>query len=100
MGVEPFVNNLFDDLSDGLILLQAMEKVQPGVVDWKKVNKAPVTSKFKKVENTNYVVVLGKSMNFSLVGIGGTDITDGNKKLTLGKEKFILTFRKVIFELS
>ncbi|KAJ3138503.1 hypothetical protein HK101_003720 [Irineochytrium annulatum] len=84
LGVDPFVNNLFDDLGDGLILLQAIDKVRPGLVDWKKVNKAPVTSKFKKVENTNYVVVLGKSMKFSLVGIQGSDITDGQKTLTLG----------------
>ncbi|KAJ3118406.1 hypothetical protein HDU96_001924 [Phlyctochytrium bullatum] len=84
LGVEPFVNNLFDDLQDGLILLQAIDKVRPGLVEWKKVNKAPVPSKFKKVENTNYVVVLGKSMKFSLVGIQGSDITDGQKTLTLG----------------
>ncbi|KAI8912019.1 calponin homology domain-containing protein [Powellomyces hirtus] len=83
LGVEPFVNNLFDDLRDGLVLLHAMDTVHPGSVDWKKVNKAPVSSKFKKVENCNYVVVLGKSMKFSLVGIGGVDITDGNKTLTL-----------------
>jgi plastin-1 len=82
--VEPFVNNLFDDLQDGLILLQAMDKVRPGLVDWKKVNKAPVASKFKKVENTNYVIVLGKSLKFTLVGIQGSDITDGQKTLTLG----------------
>ncbi|KAK6092451.1 fimbrin [Batrachochytrium dendrobatidis] len=85
LGVEPFVNNLFDDLCDGLVLLQAMDKVHPGLVDWKKVNRpAPVASKFKKVENTNYVVVLGKSLKFSLVGIQGSDIVDGNKTLTLG----------------
>eukprot|EP00842_Homolaphlyctis_polyrhiza_P006965 jgi/Hompol1/858/HPOL_001344-RA len=85
LGVDPFVNNLFDDLTDGLILLQAMDKVRPGIVDWKKVNKpAPIASKFKKVENTNYVVVLGKSMKFSLVGIQGSDIVDANKTLTLG----------------
>ncbi|KAI8851356.1 calponin homology domain-containing protein [Chytridium lagenaria] len=83
LGVEPFVNNLFDDLQDGLILLQAIDKVRPGLVEWKKVNKAPVASKFKKVENTNYVVVLGKSLKFSLVGIQGSDITDGQKTLTL-----------------
>ncbi|TPX44476.1 hypothetical protein SeLEV6574_g04469 [Synchytrium endobioticum] len=83
LGVEPFVNNLFDDLSDGLVLLQAMDAVKPGIVDWKKVNSAPITSKFKKVENTNYVVVLGKALKFSLVGIQGSDITDGIKNLTL-----------------
>ncbi|KAJ3310894.1 hypothetical protein HDV04_004589 [Boothiomyces sp. JEL0838] len=84
LGVDPFVNNLFDDLTDGLILLQAIDKVKPEFVDWKKVNKpAPIASKFKKVENCNYVTVLGKALKFSLVGIGGSDIVDGNKKLTL-----------------
>lgn len=84
LGVEPFVNNLFDDLRDGLILLQAIDKVKPGVVEWRKVNsKTPITSKFKRVENCNYVIILGKSLKFSLVAIGGSDITDGIKKLTL-----------------
>lgn len=84
LGVEPFVNNLFDDLRDGLILLQAMDKVKPGIVEWRKVNsKTPITSKFKRVENCNYVIILGKSLKFSLVAIGGSDITDGIKKLTL-----------------
>ncbi|KAI8928138.1 calponin homology domain-containing protein [Entophlyctis helioformis] len=85
LGVDPFVNNLFDDLQDGLVLLQAMDKVHPGLVDWKKVNKpAPIASKFKKVENCNYAIVLGKSLKFSLVGIQGSDIFDCNKTLTLG----------------
>ena len=82
---EPFVNDLFDDLQDGLVLLFALDKIHPGSVDWKKVNKpAPIASKFKKVENCNYVVVLGKSLKFSLVGIQGSDLVDGIKKLTLG----------------
>lgn len=84
LGVDPFVYNLFDDLRDGLVLLQAFDKVHPGIVEWKKVNtKRPVKSRFKMVENTNYAVLLGKSLKFSLVGIQGADITDGNKKLTL-----------------
>jgi plastin-1 len=65
--------------------LQAFDKVHPGSVEWKKVNKStPITSRFKKVENTNYAVVLGKSLKFTLVGIQGADIVDGNKTLTLG----------------
>lgn len=82
LGVEPFVTNLFDQ-GDGLVFLQAMDKIKVGSVEWKKVNKAPVTSKFKKVENCNYVTVLGKSLKFSLVGIQGSDLVDGIKKLTL-----------------
>ncbi|KAJ3210946.1 hypothetical protein HDU82_007051 [Entophlyctis luteolus] len=102
LGVDPFVNNLFDDLMDGLVLLQAIDKVRPGFVDWKKVNKpGPVTSRFKQVENTNYVLTLGKEMGFTLVGIQGSDITDGQKTLTLGyvwqlmREHIIQTLKSI-----
>jgi len=83
LGVEPFVANLFDDLRDGLVLLRVIDKVAPGTVDWTKVNTKEPLNKFKKVENCNYAVVLGKQLKFSLVGIGGTDLVDGNKTLTL-----------------
>ena len=56
-----------------------------GVVNWKKVNKAP-NSIYKKIENCNYCVELGKQLKFSLVGIAGKDICDGNMKLSLGKQ--------------
>lgn len=36
-------------------------------------------------ENCNYAVELGKQCKFSLVGIGGQDILEGNETLTLGK---------------
>ena len=76
-----YVNHLFEDLRDGVVLLQVMDRVEPGVVSWKAVNRPP-KNKFKRVENSNYVVVLGKSTSFkfSLVGIGGIDIVDGKKK--------------------
>jgi plastin-1 len=83
LGIEPFVNNLFEDLRDGLVILRVMDHVQPGIVDWSKVNTKAPLNKFKKVENCNYAVVLGKQMKFSLVGIGGPDLVDGNKTLTL-----------------
>lgn len=87
LGVDPFINYLFEDLQDGLILLQAMDHIHPGLVDWKRkvTTKTPVTSRFKRVENTNYVVMLGKHLGYSLVGIQGADITDGSRTLTLGK---------------
>lgn len=84
LGIEPFVNNLFEDLRDGIIILKVMDVVQPGIVDWSKVNTKEPLNKFKKVENCNYAVVLGKQMKFSLVGIAGSDIHDGNQTLTLG----------------
>ena len=39
----------------------------------------------EKLENANYAVELGKKLGFSLVGIAGQDISDGNPTLTLGE---------------
>lgn len=88
LDVKPVVNSLFDDLRDGNVLLQAYDKVIPGSVNWRHVNKAPASgaelSRFKAVENTNYAIELGKANKFSLVGVQGADITDGQRTLTLG----------------
>lgn len=88
LDVQPAINSLFDDLRDGAILLQAYEKVVPGSVNWRHVNKPPASGgelmRFKAVENTNYAIELGKQMRFSLVGVQGADITDGQRTLTLG----------------
>lgn len=86
LDVNPVVNSLFDDLRDGTVLLQAYDKVIPGSVQWRHVNKAPAGGelmRFKAVENTNYAVELGKQNRFSLVGIQGADIVDGQRTLTL-----------------
>ena len=51
----------------------------------------------KKIENCNYAVELGKTMKFSLVGIGGQDIHDCNETLTLGKQEYITLIKSVNF---
>ncbi|KAL4903744.1 hypothetical protein BDW74DRAFT_38996 [Aspergillus multicolor] len=88
LDVQPAVNSLFDDLRDGTILMQAYDKVIPESVNWRHVNKAPASGqemmRFKAVENTNYAIELGKHHGFSLVGVQGADITDGQRTLTLG----------------
>ncbi|KAG0673917.1 Fimbrin, actin-bundling protein, partial [Pichia californica] len=88
LDVNPPVISLFEDLKDGNILLEAYDKVMPGSVDWRHINKRPTNGnelmRFKALENTNYCVSIGKANHFSLVGIDGSDITDGNKMLTLG----------------
>ncbi|KAL4916880.1 calponin homology domain-containing protein [Aspergillus aurantiobrunneus] len=88
LDVQPAVNSLFDDLRDGTVLMQAYDKVIPGSVNWRHVNKPPASGqemmRFKAVENTNYATELGKYHGFSLVGVQGADITDGQRTLTLG----------------
>src|SRR5947207_6044413 len=64
LDVQPAVNSLFDDLQDGTILLQAYDKIIPGSVNWRHVNRLPASGgelmRFKAVENTNYAIELGK----------------------------------------
>lgn len=116
LGVDPTVVNLFENLKDGLVLLQAMDSITPGSVVWRRVSKpkageggiaSPTSpthgleegvdeedtgvtpsqgrlSRFKAIENTNYLLQLAASSSIHLVGIQGADIVDGSKTLVLG----------------
>ncbi|KAK4270133.1 hypothetical protein QN277_023212 [Acacia crassicarpa] len=83
LGNSSYINNVFEDVRNGWVLLETLEKVSPGIVNWKIANKPPIKMPFKKVENCNQVVKLGKQLRFSLVNIAGNDIVQGNKKLIL-----------------
>ncbi|KAJ2136820.1 fimbrin, partial [Coemansia sp. RSA 637] len=83
LNVDPFVNYLFEDIKDGIVLLQAFDTIFPGSVNWKKVNTRRPLMRFKQIENTNMAVDLGQAHNFSLVGIQGADLTDGVPTLVL-----------------
>ncbi|XP_071255936.1 plastin-3-like [Salvelinus alpinus] len=87
LGVNPHVNHIYGDLLDALVILQLYERIKVPV-DWDhKVNRPPypkLGANMKKLENCNYAVELGKAKaGFSLVGIGGQDLNDGNPTLTL-----------------
>ena len=45
MGVDPYVNYLYSDLTDGEILFQIYEIIRPGIVDWKRVVRRKQLSK-------------------------------------------------------
>ncbi|CAL1545073.1 unnamed protein product [Lymnaea stagnalis] len=85
MGVSPYVHYIYNDLIDGLIIFQLYDICKPGVVDWNKVHKKfnKLKANFEKIENCNYACELGQKLDFSLVGVGGKDIHDGNQTLTL-----------------
>ncbi|XVF21284.1 hypothetical protein REPUB_Repub12eG0077100 [Reevesia pubescens] len=83
LGNSTYIDNVFEDLRNGWILLETLDKISPGIVNWKIANKPPIKLPFKKVENCNQVVKIGKQLKFSLVNIAGNDIVQGNKKLIL-----------------
>ncbi|NXE03846.1 PLSI protein, partial [Lophotis ruficrista] len=86
LGVSPYVNHLYSDLSDALIIFQLYDMTRVPV-NWNHVNKPPyplLGGNMKKIENCNYAVELGKTKaKFSLVGIAGHDLNEGNPTLTL-----------------
>ncbi|KAI4322002.1 hypothetical protein MLD38_035319 [Melastoma candidum] len=83
LGIESYVNNVFEDVRNGWVLLEVLDKVSPGSVAWKLASKPPIKMPFRKVENCNQVLKIGKHLKFSLVNIGGNDFVQGNKKLIL-----------------
>ncbi|KAL7130880.1 hypothetical protein ABFS83_13G161700 [Erythranthe nasuta] len=83
LGILSYVNNLFEDVRNGWILLEVLDKVSPESVNWKQATKPPIKMPFRKVENCNQVVRIGKQLKLSLVNVAGNDFVQGNKKLIL-----------------
>lgn len=85
MGVSPHVNWLYSDLADGLVIFQLYNIIRPGIVNWNRVHRkfSNLRKFMEKLENCNYAIELGKEIKFSLVGIAGHDINEGNVTLTL-----------------
>lgn len=85
LNVTPFVQSIYRDLSDGLILLQAWRVIggNPSSNTTNINTNTNTLSRFKMIENCNASVKLGLENSFSLVGIQGADICDRSPKLTL-----------------
>ncbi|CAB3409137.1 unnamed protein product [Caenorhabditis bovis] len=85
MGVDPYVNWLYGDLQNGVVIFQLYDIIRPGMVSWKRVVRTfhKLRGMMDQIQNCNYAVELGKQLRFSLVGIQGKDIYDGNQTLTL-----------------
>jgi len=76
------INNLYEESKDGILMLRTLDKIKPGVVNWKIIDKKP-NNPFKKTVNCNEVIDASKKSKYHIVGIGGGDIRDGNKKYIL-----------------
>lgn len=77
-----------------------LDKVSPGSVNWKHATKPPIKMPFRKVENCNQVIRIGRQLKFSLVNVAGNDFVQGNKKLILGNalnSQALLTFTTLDF---
>lgn len=71
-------------LRDGVILLKILDAVEPGIVSWARVNLKPSkASRSKQVENCNYVINVGRAMDFGLSNVTGVDIVEGNTSVVV-----------------
>jgi len=77
-----YVSNLVDECKDGVLLCKVLDKISPGCIPWKSVKDPPKTD-FDRNINNNTACTACKDLKLKLIGIGGTDITKGTRKLVL-----------------
>lgn len=82
------------------VLLEVLDKIFPGSINWKQATKPPIRMPFRKVENCNQVIEVGTQLRFSLVNVSGNDIVQGNKKLILGNIFISLSFHTNVMTIS
>jgi plastin-1 len=70
------------ELADGVTLLRVLDAIEPGIVQWSRATIGPKT-RAKMVENCNYVVNLGRAMEFGLSDVAGVDLVDSNAALVV-----------------
>jgi plastin-1 len=74
-----YINDLIEDVKTGVVVLKVLDKLKPGAVEWKKIDKNP-NNTFKKGINCGQVIEISKKLGLKIPGIGGSDFVDGNKK--------------------
>ena len=64
LGVSPYVNWMYCDLADGLIIFQLYDIINPGVVTWpkvhKKFNRMKKFMEEEKIANAKYGISMAR----------------------------------------
>lgn len=83
LGIEDvFINDLFEECRTGMVLLKVIHKIDPTVVEWNRVEKN-ANNVFKIGINCQVAIDACQKLKIKLIGIGASDIQEGNRKLTL-----------------
>ncbi|KAJ3429221.1 fimbrin-1 [Anaeramoeba flamelloides] len=83
LGVKPNVYHLYEDLKDGLILCQVIDKIGPKkIVNWKKIKMEGINV-FEKVVNCEQSIQSARKLGLKIT-TSARDIIDTNKKFVLG----------------
>ena len=98
LGIEDVnITNLYEECRDGMLLLRVIDKIEPGSVNWKMVEKNP-NIPVKRINNCNYAVEVCKNIGIKAIGVNGADINKGNRKmiLTLVWQLVRMQFLKIV----
>lgn len=84
LGIEGLhINNLYEEAKDGLLMLKVIDRVQPGVVNWAKIEKNPGKNQMKRQINCSAVIDCAKRMQCILPGIDASQLIKGSRKAVL-----------------
>lgn len=73
------VEDLIDEIGDGVLLCKIVHKLNDKVIDWKKVELKPKND-FGKNGNCGQAIAGCKAMGLKMIGVGGHDIVKGTRK--------------------
>ena len=65
-----FVKDLYDDVKDGVLLCKVIEKLKPGLVNWKQVQDPPKNDMSRNI-NSNTACQAAKQMGIKLIAVNG-----------------------------
>ncbi|XP_074660837.1 plastin-3-like isoform X2 [Tubulanus polymorphus] len=85
------IKNLFEDLSDGIVLCKMINCSCPDTIDERVMNKDKLTL-FTKHENQTLVLQSAQGIGCNIVNIGPQDLIDGRQHLVLGLVWQIIRF--------
>ena len=74
-----FVENLFEEIRDGLIILRVCHRIENSTVDWSKPKLTP-KNMFDNNHNCDLAIEAMQALRVKMVGVGAQDIRDGHKK--------------------
>ncbi len=65
--------------------MKVIDRLRPGLVNWKQKYSNKLENRINKVQNCNYVIDLCKNdLKIKIIAVGGIDIVDGKTTLVLG----------------
>lgn len=79
---ELYLNDLYEDVRDGIVLNKVVHSIDDKAVAWNKIDMAPKND-FGRNINNNTMIDACKNMKLKMIGVGGVDVTKGEKKSIL-----------------